>query len=692
MQAKDGTQLDPGVVALVKSIRKQESGGDYNAVGDNGTSHGAYQYQKGTWEGRAKEFGFDPKDFSPTNQDKVTYQWALARKNAGWTPEMIAAGHNTSEENAKSGAWKTMKGDHTYDDGKVIGYDVPKYVNNVISEYQKQKNEYLKTSQGGSAVSAQEEEASKLGSLSGRRVQETGQGTPIGETMARGAADMLMDPLKKAGYGTHNIFTAPENDIKGFTNMSGNYVNTPGYINGEEATPWQTTKQVAGTGLEVASDVVPFLKVGKAALMARPILASTGLGYSQDVAQNLEEGKDIISKDSALMPGMGTAVGFAFGLLGSTAQKLLTPTAKLQEEAYLSGIEGMRNRVKTTDNAFVNNTITRTVDGKTVEITPLETLIKEKAPLPDVVTSGGTASANMRPAIDKMNSLLDENEGALIDEFKKQNFFVDPVKLKEVASQVVANTKNIAGIGTGKVTREEVATKLVQRIDNLITEYKGKFDGEAIRKILVDSNHDYEEGTKDVTRLLGDSMRAIIYDTPTGKARLNRSAELITARNFAEALNGKKVAGGGLGRIVARMVGQSVASAAGSGPLGLLLGGEAGVQLGKVIQKMTFLSPTGEVKAAIINQLTKIGLNKTEIQQAVQAAKTLPVNATVEDVAKSPEAPQSLRDLLLKASRATEDSSLEKYIPESELPTIDMGKGTKSKYNKSIPGLPSIRY
>ena len=79
--------LDPSVVALTKAIGHQESGGDYNKVGDNGHSAGAYQWNNPTplakgqipknFASFASEVGADPNDFSPTNQDKVAYQTRL---------------------------------------------------------------------------------------------------------------------------------------------------------------------------------------------------------------------------------------------------------------------------------------------------------------------------------------------------------------------------------------------------------------------------------------------------------------------------------------------------------------------------------------------------------------------------------------------------------------------------------------
>lgn len=90
-QAVDFTNLDPQVVSLAKAIRTTESNTNYNAVGDNGNSHGAYQFNQGNFQHWATQFGLDPNDFSPVNQDKVAYAKMKAWKDEGYHAGEIAA-------------------------------------------------------------------------------------------------------------------------------------------------------------------------------------------------------------------------------------------------------------------------------------------------------------------------------------------------------------------------------------------------------------------------------------------------------------------------------------------------------------------------------------------------------------------------------------------------------------------------
>lgn len=138
IKASDGTELDSGVVNLSKAIRQRESQNNYNAVGDAGTSKGAYQWQPGNFESGAKQYGLDPKDFSPVNQDKVAYYQVKALKDKGYTPEQVAASWNAGEGKIKNDAWKTNVGDVTIN-GQKIHYDTPGYVSEVVKNFQQLK-------------------------------------------------------------------------------------------------------------------------------------------------------------------------------------------------------------------------------------------------------------------------------------------------------------------------------------------------------------------------------------------------------------------------------------------------------------------------------------------------------------------------------------------------------------------------
>lgn len=116
----DGTKLDSGVVKVMRAIRSVETSGVktdiYQASGDNGTSLGAYQWNNGktklaqgqlpaNFQSAAKQFGLDPTDFSPANQNKVAYAQISYFKNQGLTPNEIDAKWNGAKFDQATGTY-----------------------------------------------------------------------------------------------------------------------------------------------------------------------------------------------------------------------------------------------------------------------------------------------------------------------------------------------------------------------------------------------------------------------------------------------------------------------------------------------------------------------------------------------------------------------------------------------------------
>lgn len=111
--------LDTDVVNLAKAIRQQESGGNFNAIGDNGDSKGAYQFNKGNYNVWAKQYlGDENLPFTPENQNKVAYHRIKDLKNQGYNPGQIAAIWNSGQPDVNV---------------------VPEYVQNVYRNYQQVK-------------------------------------------------------------------------------------------------------------------------------------------------------------------------------------------------------------------------------------------------------------------------------------------------------------------------------------------------------------------------------------------------------------------------------------------------------------------------------------------------------------------------------------------------------------------------
>ena len=194
-----GQQLDPSVLALTKAIGQTESGGNYNAVGDNGNSHGAYQYQDSTWKQYAKDvLGDENAPMTVENQNKVTYGKIKEWKDQGYTPAQIASKWN-------SGGFDTYKNHDAqgYNAQQGVNFNVPEYVAKVSQEFrnnmgtaQAQGYNPKPFSSGAvdfsgitpNAQDGQQQPSDTLGSEINSRVQDltTGLGSLVGGKAATG--------------------------------------------------------------------------------------------------------------------------------------------------------------------------------------------------------------------------------------------------------------------------------------------------------------------------------------------------------------------------------------------------------------------------------------------------------------------------------------------------------------------------
>lgn len=116
----DPSQADPSIVALMAGLKSNEGGTNYNALGDKNnegqyTAAGIGQWsnqvngvpqalQKGqipaNFQNDAKQYGLDPNDFSPANQNKVIYAvLADGKINKHWTPEQELSAWNSGDPN-----------------------------------------------------------------------------------------------------------------------------------------------------------------------------------------------------------------------------------------------------------------------------------------------------------------------------------------------------------------------------------------------------------------------------------------------------------------------------------------------------------------------------------------------------------------------------------------------------------------
>lgn len=110
------------------AIRNVESGGNYDAVGDAGTSKGAYQFQPASWSGWAKDYlGNANAPMTPENQDAVAIARIDDLLNQGYDARQIALIWNGGEPKVKKGFNKKIG----------LAYDSGAYAEKVLRELSK---------------------------------------------------------------------------------------------------------------------------------------------------------------------------------------------------------------------------------------------------------------------------------------------------------------------------------------------------------------------------------------------------------------------------------------------------------------------------------------------------------------------------------------------------------------------------
>lgn len=79
------------VSSIMGAIREQESDGNYDAVNGDSGAFGAYQFMPDTWNDACSQFGLDPSDTSPDNQDKAAYNLMSKYYDQYQDPKAVAA-------------------------------------------------------------------------------------------------------------------------------------------------------------------------------------------------------------------------------------------------------------------------------------------------------------------------------------------------------------------------------------------------------------------------------------------------------------------------------------------------------------------------------------------------------------------------------------------------------------------------
>lgn len=360
---------------------------------------------------------------------------------------------------------------------------------------------------------------------------------------------------------------------------------------------------------------------------------------------------------------------------------------KMRADKIKSGFEEQNTRLKSVEKSFNENTKSYSQpDGTKTKVTPIDTLMKHNiAPvienggihMGDYKTGEGALGKIKEKVIDIDNQvdthMVDSGKGVSLEQFRKS-------ALERIAQDSTLKQ-------SGKVSSTQA--KLNAVFKDFKKSYGSTISEVEINKIRKVMNQDWHPDTMDVSHIVGDTARQIVYDvTPNEvvKNLLREQGELLSAKKYAETINGTKVTGGRLGNMAMRtggaIIGSSIKGLPFVGPLLGMIGGEYAA---RAMQQSQFKSFPAEAKALF--QRSK-SIEPTTKANKIPSKSVIPINIpeesfidkgikagtkAVKDFAKNPKMGMSVEDITKKISPAEKGTMRDfmdyvagEYKPHSE--------------------------
>ncbi len=575
------TQTDQDALRLTHAIALQESGSggkpNYNAVGDNGTSHGAYQWQPGNFESAAKAAGLNPSDMSPENQDKVAYYQVKQYKDQGLDPGQIASKWNSGSPDN----WKDHSGT-TVINGKPIHYDTPAYVKGVQKYYQQLQGNQPSTSYNPTPFSnpAGGTQAANPGALNLSGTQGNPTASPSSDSYLGQLGQNISNRAQEGGTAASKALTGGSELLQGNIGQGGQDI-----FNGA----LQTAGAGAGLLGDAVSTTLEHIPVVGTAVKGVENLLGQGVGAlaktptGQAVAQ-------AIGTFATQHPEISKDIGAAFNIVTAIPiLKGLSIVKNVAMDATAQALKGVAEKGVAQDLAA---TIARTKSGSTfLSQNPnvVKTLIDERA-LPDI--EGG--------------KLMTENASTKLGE--------NITKIEDTELQPALKAASTRGVDM----RQPLAQLRQQALDDAQNEFKAQGNVSKVQAEINRTFDDYQKSYGDYVTLqdINDMKRGIRKSVNFNSAKLDsdvsyhlgqlfqksietgaeklglpdvaeinqRMAALIRAQKALEYINGKSIKTGTVGGLIkdaATAGGEVLGNSTGIPLAGAYIGREAGGYVGK---------------------------------------------------------------------------------------------------------------
>lgn len=595
--ATDGTPVDPTAASLTKAIRQVESGGNYNASGASG-EHGAYQWMPGNFEASAKQYGLDPNDFSPVNQDKVAYHHIKDLLDQGYSQSQVASMWNSGSPDWEGKVGVNKEG---------VKYDTPAYVNRVKAAYLEQSSQPVQSDAQGQGQQTGYGYVQPPPPIT----PDTASPAPTPQPQQQGLVGNLVqgasDVLAKAESPFMGVAAAPlQAGIKGYNALTGSNVadpfaqgvpaGLPGVGTTADVTPLDAGKKI-GDAMQVGSYFVP----GGEGMGA--LAGGAAMGALQGAGSALSGGADLPT--AAVQGGIGAVenAGLAGGAqaLGAGVRAF---GDHLSGEGLSKAVQGIKDAYSSALNLNASERGFEMRSGKDLA----QVLLDNQAPLGRY--ENGTLDASQ--AIPKLQSALtplnhqadalvqnpelnqnakhfialDNVQKSLEDTIKSSK--LDPIEKAESLERA-QKLMDASRAEYGDVISPTVAEKLKQSLQN--TAFKKKL----VTADALHGNVTYLAGNvlmKDIETAIGGTA-----GKEYGKINASRS-ELVDGIKRLTALDGVRlIKGGRLGNIAGGMVGAISGAASGLGPFGALAGDYFGTKAAQFMNDPATKIATAQLKA-----------------------------------------------------------------------------------------------
>ncbi len=610
--ASDGTPLDPGVLKVMGAIRQIESGGDYNASGDNGKSLGAFQWNNGkqalapgqlpaNFVSAAKQFGLDPTDFSPANQNHVAYLQIQDFKNQGLTPIEVDAKWNGANYDSATNTYVHIN---------------PARAQTFTQALAQQNNGAAASdpTQIQPETSTQPNSPSFFGNLAQDFSNRGANIAASSDRQAAGQQGFLSTALQDVGQ-----VAGGAGDIFGEALSAADRVLTGG-----------TVGKVLGAGLHAVAQTAPVQAAVGAYdnfAQAHPV-AAANIGAVGNIAS-------LIPVGGAGLKG----VGLAGDALESAAK------SDIIQSAAKGAVNDVRSNLA---DLFMNSSKSTVADTyqfmKSRGIDPEAILAERKLATEIPIEDGHVRIPDNSPVLASLNSEVASKSTLLDTALSKVKTTVSAEDLKTAVARDIASDSTLRA--QGRVP--EMQARAAAIVDGYVTqEGKTKFsltDIQDMKKGQYDLSKKFRKdmnfGPADDHSAVASAMRQAIEDhAPDVSVRkLNRQiGDLQSTIGLLEKLDGATVKGGRLGRYGARILGATIGSQGHIPIISPIIGAFMGDAIVSGLQKAKIAGPINRLlmrvaQVAPDNQVVKDTMDF--IQKVETGEKVMPTDDVAEYLAR----------------------------------------------------------